>query len=119
MALSKNELGSVLDKLLARTDTGDLQWSESGEPTEYKAESDKFWYYIKTRDEDGIPPFRFQVYRKSANPLKLAEEFSVEENGSLLEKFEALHARAFRSAAGLTRELSEEILSDLDDSEPF
>lgn len=119
MALSKNELGSVLDKLLARTDSGDLQWTESGEPTEYKAETEKFWYYIKTRDEDGIPPFRFQVYRKSESPLKLAEEFSVDQNQTLLDKFEALHARAFRSAAGLTRELSEEILSDLDDIESF
>ncbi|KZE43261.1 hypothetical protein AVW09_00505 [Microbacterium sp. T32] len=96
-----------------------MTWSASNEPTEYKTGTTKFWYYIKTRDEDGVAPYRFQVFRRDANPVKLAEEFSVDQDEALAQKFAALHEQAFRSANGLRRELSEEILSDLDDIEPF
>jgi hypothetical protein len=119
MALSISNLGTVLEKLLAKTISGSLVWSDSSEPTEYKSSTDKFFYYIKTRDEDGLSPYRFQVWSRSGSPNKLGEEVSADFDGDVSHLFAELHERAFMSASGLTRELSEEILSDLDDSEPF
>lgn len=116
MALKVENLGSVIDKLIAKTLSRDLFWRDAEEPTEYTASSSKFLYFIKSRDEDGLPPFRLQVFAQAMSLTKVIEEVSADLERELQGKFAQLHELAYRSALGLTNSLEIEILNDLDDS---
>ncbi|KRA23722.1 hypothetical protein ASD65_04225 [Microbacterium sp. Root61] len=112
-AQSDNEAQAILKGLAAQTSSGKLEWEASTfEPDEYKAESRRFQYFIRSRDGDGSAPYIFELYTLGAisDGTLLALSSSDADAATLLA---SLYQGAKRAASPYPNGIASEVLSDL------
>lgn len=112
----KDEAAAIAESLMAKTADKELTWSDSFESDEYSAQTARFLYYIKSRDEDGQPPYRLQVMLKGGDSASVVlEVMSNSDDAALGVAFRGLYEAAKRSYLGLTDSIANEVLRDLGD----
>lgn len=114
MASEMEEAVKIAESLLVKTRANEIEWDKSPEEDEYRARSTRFTYYIKSRDEDGEPPYRLQVYisGESGN-TKVLEVTTTSEDREPVKVFGQLYDLGKRASIGLKGSLSEEVMKDL------
>ncbi|GMA26789.1 hypothetical protein [Arenivirga flava] len=91
-----------------------MHWEDSIEPTEYTARTGKFGYYIKSRDEDGLSPFRFQIFSEDTPSRPILEIVSADFLENLNDSFRELYNLAKGAASGLSSKLTAEVLEAIE-----
>jgi hypothetical protein len=112
-----NEVLSIVDAVLRQTRAGALNWAiaDAGKDDEYTANSERFRYYVSSRDGDSQPPFTFEVWKINAESKnkKLIEATSTGPDMDLGPSLSDLIEVARGQASGLGGSVREEILKDL------
>jgi len=122
----RDDVLKIVRTLLAQTRDGSLQWgtNDTTLDDEYVGESERFLYYVGSRDNDGEPPYSLQVWRlmpgleegKSEN-LKLLDVVSLGEFAAVQAPMQELVELVRLKRAGLNESLADEIMQDF--SQPF
>lgn len=113
--LSTADAFEIIDALARQSESGRLEWTQfGGSDDEYGASTDRFMYYIGSRDDDGLAPYRLQIWKHQVTPdgkAMMIEEFesTVDDLRSAIER---LYRSARGKALGLDR-LKDDILRDL------
>ncbi|WP_368499624.1 hypothetical protein [Herbiconiux sp. A18JL235] len=109
--LEKDELLAVIERLINSTKSGKLKWRPYQDRGEMEAETAKFVYYIKPRDDDDAPPYQFQVYAEGNRGMVL-EVISSRDELELQNAMSTLYSSSKLSALGIGS-LKDEIFNDL------
>lgn len=117
---TSSEVIKIARQLVSRTRAGALRWDFDGETDDtFSASSDRFLYIVSTRDNDGEPPFKLQVWKFNEladgtnKNVKLLDVDTIGAFSTSNQAVSALLDAARLSSAGLTGSLAEEVLGDL------
>jgi len=117
------ELIQIAESLLARTREGALTWGTNDNcgDDEYYAETDRFGYYVGSRDNDGESPYRVEIWRTRPDEedIKLLDAVTVNDYFDAQPAVKALVEAARQNLAGLRLSLLEEVEADLMKKTPF
>jgi hypothetical protein len=106
----------LLIRVNDQTERGLLHWSHGSHQTEFNTSLKKGALVVSSRDQDGVAPFQFSVVTGDG---VVADSWTTSGDGSDGDQLiYAIYAGARRSASG-SREVVDELLSELDDNEPF
>lgn len=106
------QLVTLFRRIASLSNEGKVQW-KSVSPTSFTLQLAHGAVNLRSRDEDGAPPFEFTVYNEDAVPVDgmVAEGAYVEATEDLLD-VQALYETARRSALGVSKVL-DSLLADL------
>ena len=113
--VEENELVAIVRGLIDSTKMGTLVWQiyDDEGSAEFTGSTDRFVYYIKSRDEDDLAPYRFQIFKKSeSSGAQLVLEHVTRPESIATEPIGVLFGTAKLSAFGI-KSLKDEILGDL------
>jgi hypothetical protein len=113
--LRNEDLAAILSGLLVSSRENRLRWrvySDAG--PEYVADSSRFTYYLKPRDEDGNPPFIFQIFTATdeAGKAQLLLEVQTTRNEAVNQIAAELYETIKLARFGITS-LKDDVLRDL------
>jgi hypothetical protein len=123
--LAEDDARVIVQRLLSLTEQGRLEWQVWDQGVyEYYSSSARFFYYLKTRDDDGTVPFVLQIYRRansdaveagqSSDEPPPAEELFSYPSSAYSDLVEKLYRTARAKALGVEN-LKSDILDDLAD----
>ncbi|UOQ88713.1 hypothetical protein MUN74_15800 [Agromyces endophyticus] len=116
MVIDDRDLADIATGLVVATRRGSLKWSVyDADSGEYTAQSQRFTYYLKPRDEDGSAPFIFEIYRPASESAPQAVQLvqvSSSKSPILLQPIAELYNLARLDALGITN-LKADVLGDL------
>jgi hypothetical protein len=112
--IDSNELLEMLNGLVTATREKKLVWKAFADnPYEYTANTAKFTFYVRSRDEDDAAPHGFQVFKSGAiSQGALVDIVTRPENQTLMNAVNDLYTQSKLSAFGVVS-LTKEVLDDL------
>jgi hypothetical protein len=103
--LTDDEVKTILNRLLERTKAGEVEWGLlPGSREEFAYRTDRFGYFVRTRDGDAQPPYVVEIYAYTDDPdVPGVKIYEAESSAvlSLLLPFEDLYNSAKRSTYDL------------------
>ena len=115
--LTARQIEDTINKLVSRTASGKAKWVISEVSEELSTDTEKFQFFIFSRDTDNDAPFVFEIYLKptkeDSDPVQIAHSASRPDNplNDLLAK---LYSVAKLSLEGI-KDLAHELAEDLED----
>ncbi|WKK71424.1 hypothetical protein Q0F99_18970 [Rathayibacter oskolensis] len=112
--MTNADLEKIATTLLARTQAKEIEWRDSPESAEYVVRTPAFSYYLKSRDEDDLSPYRFQIYKRNdvGSSPKLYEYVTNSEDRAVASAFGFLYNAAKLNALGIDS-LKDDVMKDL------
>jgi hypothetical protein len=111
--VNPEELIKVVNGLSKQTESADLKWRLFGNTEdEFTTETEKFRFYVGSRDDDGELPLKFEIWAVGEKGIKIGD-FLTSNIPSATGAIQRLHSVARASAAGIEGSIADAVLRDL------